>query len=78
MNSAEVDFLVLVNDKFIPVEVKSSTTGTLKSLHLLLSSNPSIPYAVKTSRNNFSVINKIKSIPWYAFSTWLKRARNIG
>jgi len=35
-SSAEVDFLITVNNQIIPVEVKSNASGSLKSLHLLL------------------------------------------
>ena len=75
-STAEVDFLVPIRDKVIPVEVKPGTTGSLKSLHLLLQSNLEVPYAIKTSSSNFSVFDKIRSVPLYAFPTWLRRARS--
>jgi len=77
-SSAEVDYLIPVRDKTIPVEVKSGTTGSLKSLHLLLESEPDIPFAIKTSANNFSVVGKIRSLPLYAFPVWLRRIRSLG
>lgn len=73
-SSAEVDFLIPLRNGTIPVEVKSGTTGTLKSLHILLDASPEVPYAVKTSSQDFSVAGKIRSIPLYAFPTWLKQA----
>lgn len=36
-SSAEVDYLIALGSHVIPVEVKSGTTGRLKSLHLFLS-----------------------------------------
>jgi len=35
-SSAELDYLISVDDRVIPVEVKSGSTGSLKSLHLFL------------------------------------------
>jgi predicted AAA+ superfamily ATPase len=72
-SSAEVDFLVSIRDQTFPVEVKSGKHGKLRSLNLLLDANPDIPYAVKTSTDDFTVINRIRSVPLYAFGTWLKR-----
>ena len=74
-STAEVDFLIPIRNKVTPVEVKSGTTGSLKSLHLFLKSNPEVNYAIKTSSNNFSVMDKIRSVPLYAFPAWLRRAR---
>ncbi len=39
-SSAEVDFLIVVDGKIHPVEVKSSVSGRLKSLHMLLNTYP--------------------------------------
>ena len=34
--TSEVDFLIVINDRLIPVEVKSGKTGTLRSLHAFM------------------------------------------
>ena len=34
--TSEVDFLIVINDRLIPVEVKSGKTGTLRSLHVFM------------------------------------------
>jgi predicted AAA+ superfamily ATPase len=34
--SAEIDYLIQHNDRIIPIEVKSGSTGSLKSLHLFM------------------------------------------
>lgn len=41
-SNAETDYLIEKEGKIIPIEVKSGKSGSLKSLHLLLSSFPSI------------------------------------
>jgi len=33
---AEVDFVIQIQDKIIPVEVKAGTKGSMQSLHLFL------------------------------------------
>ncbi|MGD9973877.1 MAG: ATP-binding protein [Desulfatirhabdiaceae bacterium] len=42
-SKAEVDFLMVVRGKVYPVEVKSGSSGRLKSLHLFLQSYPESP-----------------------------------
>ncbi len=37
----EVDFVVAVNGRILPLEVKSGASGRLRSLHLLLETYPS-------------------------------------
>jgi hypothetical protein len=32
-STSEVDYLIVINDRLIPMEVKSGKTGTLRSLH---------------------------------------------
>jgi hypothetical protein len=39
-SSAEVDYLAVLDSRIHPVEVKSGASGSLKSLHLFLSSYP--------------------------------------
>ena len=39
-SSAEVDYLAVMNGKIFPVEVKSGSSGRLKSLHLCLDNYP--------------------------------------
>ena len=61
----EVDFVVTLNSKITPIEVKSSEHVTSVSLneyiHLF---DPE--YAVRVSEKNFGMENNIKSIPLYA------------
>ena len=42
-SQAEVDFLISHKGKIIPIEVKSGSSGSLKSLHLLLQTYPNCP-----------------------------------
>ena len=61
----EVDFIISIDGKLIPVEVKSGEHVTSASLneymHLF---DPA--YAIRISEKNFGMENNIKAIPLYA------------
>lgn len=65
-SQAEIDFVIQKQDKVIPVEVKSGTTGNLKSMIQFLKEKPSTPYGIHISPNNFGIHNNINQIPLYA------------
>ncbi len=73
-SSAEVDYMIEHSHGAIPVEVKAGASGKLKSMHLLLDSNPDISEGIKVSLDNFEKQNNIQSIPLYAFGSWLEKA----
>ena len=70
-SNAEVDFVINLNGKIIPIEVKSGAAGRLKSLNIFLQERD-LPLGVKVSsaplslekRNNKSILN----IPFYLLS----------
>lgn len=68
-SSAEIDYVVNVGDKIIPIEVKSGKTGTLKSLNYFLQ-NIAIgkPLGIKISMQPLSLYDNILSIPLYMIS----------
>ena len=45
-SNAEVDYLTLREGKIVPVEVKSGTGGSLRSLHMMLDAYPNCPEGV--------------------------------
>jgi uncharacterized protein len=63
--SSEVDFVILKNNKIVPIEVKSGKSGSLKSLHYLLDNNPSIEKAIVFSQAKRGNANKIEFVPIY-------------
>ena len=63
--SSEVDFVILKDNKIIPIEVKSGKSGSLKSLHYLLDKNPNIKQAIVFSHAKKGKIDKIDFIPIY-------------
>ncbi len=62
---AEVDFVIVIDGKAIPVEVKAKTNTKSKSLSEFIKKyNPE--YAMRISTKNFGFENNIKSVPAYA------------
>jgi predicted AAA+ superfamily ATPase len=64
-SDAEVDYLYQHGETIIPVEVKSGTTGSLKSLRMFMAENHS-PIGVRFSMYPLSFHDGILSIPLYA------------
>ena len=61
-SSAEVDFLISINGRIHPVEIKSGASGRLKSLHLLLETYPNCPSGYVFSSMPYSELPKQKLI----------------
>lgn len=64
-SQAEVDYLVQMNTKILPIEVKSGTKGSMQSLYLFLKEK-NIKMGIRISQENFSMYNNIKVFPLYA------------
>ncbi|MFH1832446.1 MAG: AAA family ATPase [bacterium] len=67
-SEAEVDYLIQHERNIIPIEVKSGTGKTLRSIQLFLDSHKNSPYGIRFSTNNYSVYEKIHSYPLYAIA----------
>ena len=67
-SNAEVDYVVPLGPRLVPVEVKSGAVGAMRSLHLFLAEKPQHTLGLKVSRDNFSRHEKILSLPLYALS----------
>ena len=64
-NNKEVDFIVSLNGKLIPIEVKSGDNVTAVSLNEYVRLfDPA--YAIRISEKNFGFENNIRSVPLYA------------
>ena len=64
----EIDYLVTIDRKIIPVAVKSGSGRTLKNLNYFLESHPKSPYGIRFPTQNYSVNNNIYSYPLYAIA----------
>ncbi|MDR0831039.1 MAG: AAA family ATPase [Prevotellaceae bacterium] len=62
---AEVDFVVQIGDKIIPIEVKSGKSGKMQSMWQFLKEKNS-EFGIRTSLENFAIYDKIKIYPLYA------------
>jgi len=66
-SNAEIDYLIAKRGEIIPIEVKNSAAGRLKSLHLLLETYPNCKEAIVFSDARFGEIpeQKLKFLPLY-------------
>jgi len=62
---AEVDFVTIINEQTIPIEVKSKVNTQSKSLKVYVEKYKP-KYAIRISQKNFGLENNIKSVPLYA------------
>lgn len=62
---AEIDFIIQLNGKIIPIEVKAADNVKAKSLKIYQKMF-SPDYSIKLSEKNFGFENNIKTIPLYA------------
>jgi predicted AAA+ superfamily ATPase len=70
-SQAEVDYVIQLDEKIIPIEVKSGTSGKMQSLHLFMHEKQS-EYGVRTSLENFAQYDRIKVYPLYAVGNVVK------
>ena len=66
IGQSEVDYLIQIGATVVPVEVKSGSGRTLKSIQIFLDSHVKSPYGIRFSAQNYSVYDKIYSYPLYA------------
>ncbi len=66
--NAEVDYILQIGQDIIPVEVKSGTTGRLRSMHEYLEHHRHTPYAIRFSSQNYSAHEQLYSYPLYAIA----------
>lgn len=64
-NTAEVDFVLQIDGKVIPLEVKKGLRTKSVSMTIFMKKYIS-PYAIRISKKNFGYENQIKSVPLYA------------
>jgi hypothetical protein len=66
-STAEVDYVISVNDQIIPVEVKSASAGRLRSMHQYLKEYPGCKTGYIFSASNYNELKeqKLVFIPLY-------------
>ncbi|MFY7862235.1 MAG: DUF4143 domain-containing protein, partial [Chitinophagales bacterium] len=75
-SQAEVDYVVQKHDKIIPIEVKVSGQGKMKSLHLFVQEKKS-DFGVRTSLENGGSYGKVNVWPLYVVGN-LVREEDVG
>jgi predicted AAA+ superfamily ATPase len=64
-NQAELDFVIQIENRIIPIEAKSWEAVRSQSLESFQKKYKA-PYAIRISAKNFGLENGIKSVPLYA------------
>jgi predicted AAA+ superfamily ATPase len=70
-SQAEVDYVIQNHDKIIPIEVKASGQGKMKSLHLFIDEKKP-DFGVRTSLENGGTYDKINVWPIYAIGNLVR------
>jgi uncharacterized protein len=68
--NAEVDYVVQKGNAIIPIEIKSSTKGSMQSLRLFIAEKK-IEMGYRFSLENFGQLEAIRVMPLYAVSTFM-------
>ena len=66
-SSAEVDYVINVNERIIPIEIKAGKTGSLRSLQLFLNEK-NYDLGVRLSMKPLEMNHRVLSIPLYMIS----------
>ena len=79
-SNAEVDYLVSIDGKLYPIEVKSGKAGSLKSMHMILEKYPSCPAGIVFSSRPFARLEEQKLIflPLYYCGGIMSMDRMLG
>ncbi len=75
-SSAQVDFVMTVDSKIIPVEVKSGAGGKLKSLKIFMEEKKS-PIGVRVSAAPLELEGRLLSVPFYMIAEIPRLIRDI-
>ncbi|MGL4630388.1 MAG: ATP-binding protein [Leadbetterella sp.] len=64
-SQAEIDYVIQKNEAIVPLEIKASKSGAMKSMHLFLKEKNS-SLGLRISLENFSEYGNIRVVPLYA------------
>ncbi len=64
-SNAEIDYITVVKNIPVPIEVKAGKTGSLKSMRLFLKEHPNTSFGIRFSLHEFSFHDQILSIPLF-------------
>jgi predicted AAA+ superfamily ATPase len=72
-SQAEVDYIVQQDTTIIPIEVKAGTKGAMQSLYLFMKEKNRAK-GIRTSLENFGIIDNVEIYPMYAISNIFNRS----
>lgn len=70
-SNAEIDYLIEINSEIVPIEIKSGSSGRMKSLLIFIKTYNS-KKGIKISQAPYKEENPIMSLPFYAIESFLK------
>jgi predicted AAA+ superfamily ATPase len=70
-SNAEVDYVTTIGSKIVPIEVKSGSKGSMKSLRAFIETKNS-EFAVKISGFNYSEFENVRTTPFYGIESMIK------
>ena len=71
-SNAELDYLIQKEGEAIPIEVKSGSTGRLKSMHMFMEKYQ-VRQGIKISQAPYDSENKIISLPFYSLEGFIRK-----
>ncbi len=79
-SNAEIDYLVVCDGKIYPVEVKSGTGGSLRSLHLMLKKYPNCPKGLVLYSGAYKNLSeqKLEFLPLYSVAAICNKQSDRG
>jgi predicted AAA+ superfamily ATPase len=66
-SNAELDYVVEIDHRVVPIEVKASSKGAMRSMHLFLKEKK-VDIGIRVSTENFSKYGDVYVVPLYAVS----------
>lgn len=63
-SSAEVDYVINIDERIIPIEIKAGKTGSLRSLQLFLNEK-SVDLGIRLSLKPLEIHDRVLSVPLY-------------
>ncbi len=75
-SDAEVDYVIMLGFKMIPIEVKAGTSGRLRSIQLFLKEKEA-PYGIRICGAHPQLSDLIYTLPFYLISQIQRLFRDI-
>jgi hypothetical protein len=76
-SSAELDYLIQKEGQAIPIEVKSGSTGRLRSMHMFMEKYQ-VRHGIKISQAPYDSQNQIISLPFYSLEGFIRKNMLLG